>query len=37
MAELQKQHAQILWIDDQEPPVQFENVFWVHPDGLIRT
>jgi hypothetical protein len=34
MAELSQQHAHILWIDDQEPPVIFENVVWAHPETL---
>lgn len=34
IAELKEQHPHILWIDDQEPPVRFENVLWVHPETL---
>ncbi len=34
IAELRTVHPHILWIDDQEPPLHFENVFWVHPEAL---
>jgi hypothetical protein len=34
MARLSKQYPSILWLDDQEPPVLFDNVQWLHPDRL---
>ncbi len=32
MQRLAQQHSRILWLDDQEPPIQLPNVEWRHPD-----
>ncbi len=34
IAALREKYPAILWIDDQKPPVMFDNVTWVHPEGL---
>lgn len=33
--QLATQHSQILWLDDQEPPIKPANVEWRHPDLIL--
>lgn len=34
ISQLASHYPHILWLDDQKPPVVFENVTWLHPDLL---